>query len=290
MVALLLYLRDISAAYQLLDDWYGELVQGILDASKTLPMLKMLPAIDASGGIHVTKEIHSFEVEFQNVSFAYPTATEVMVLENVSFSIPAKTVCAIVGKTGSGKTTLVRLLLPLYELKHCGSRGVDPIREEHVSKITVGNVNVAEMNIKSFHDARGYVSQETRMLRGTILSNITYGLDTNLVSIEAVKLACKKANADEFIEKLEEGYETKVGEGGLRLSGGQKQRIALARVFLRQPKLIVLDEATSALDTISEGLVQESIDRLLASRKRMQSHSNRTPLVYSGERRSHCCP
>ena len=264
LVAFQLYLQKLATSVEGISQRLLRLSNCLSSTEKLVPLLQLLPAIDHSSGYVVSKEKHNFCVEFQNVTFAYLTSPDVQVLQNIDLSIPANTVCALVGKSGSGKTTLVSLLLRLYNLKPVEATDVRSIHTNNDSKIAVGHMNVAEMNLRSFHDCVGYVSQETSLFRGTVLANISYGLDPKLVTPEALEVACKMANAFEFIQKLEKGYETRVGTGGSSLSGGQKQRIALARVFLRKPKLVVLDEATSALDAISEEKVQDSIDKLLA--------------------------
>eukprot|EP01126_Amoeba_proteus_P067527 TRINITY_DN9992_c0_g2_i1.p1 TRINITY_DN9992_c0_g2~~TRINITY_DN9992_c0_g2_i1.p1 ORF type:complete len:291 (-),score=87.53 TRINITY_DN9992_c0_g2_i1:175-954(-) len=171
------------------------------------------------------------------------------VLQGVNLDIPAGSVCALVGKSGSGKTTLISLILRLYDTKG--------------GCILIDGEDIRNINPLSYRQHIGIVSQDTELFNGTVEANIAYGV--NSYTKEDLINAAKEANAHEFIMGFEEGYQTRVGERGTRLSGGQKQRVALARVFLRKPKLMLLDEATSALDAESESLVQEAIDRLITN-------------------------
>merc|ERR1711871_1510265 len=158
-------------------------------------------------------------------------------------------VVALVGRSGGGKSTLAHLLMRFY----------DPRK----GAIFLNGIDYKKYNLSTLHKSIGIVAQDTSLFNRTIEENIAYGLDE--YTPDEVCEAGRLANAHDFIMELDEGYQTKIGERGVRLSGGQKQRIALARVFLRKPKLLILDEATSALDTESEALVQESIDRLIST-------------------------
>merc|ERR1711871_1525198 len=157
-------------------------------------------------------------------------------------------VVALVGRSGGGKSTLAHLLMRFY----------DPRK----GAIFLNGIDYKKYNLSTLHKSIGIVAQDTSLFNRTIEENIAYGLDE--YTPDEVCEAGRLANAHDFIMELDEGYQTKVGERGVRLSGGQRQRLALARVFLRKPKLLILDEATSALDAESESLVQDSIDRLIA--------------------------
>lgn len=184
---------------------------------------------------------------FSNVDFAYNNKT---VLKNVNIEIPAGTSCALVGASGAGKSTFARLAMRLY----------DPVS----GSIKIDGVNLRDISSKDFMENLGSVPQYPVLFNDTVYNNILLA-KPDAAKEEIVK-AAKMAYAHEFIEGLDEGYDTVVGERGDRLSGGQKQRIALARVFLKNPPLIVLDEATSALDVNSEAFIQKAVDSLMKDR------------------------
>jgi subfamily B ATP-binding cassette protein MsbA len=188
------------------------------------------------------------EVEFRDVSFSYNAG--VPALRGVSFTVKPGEKVALVGPSGSGKTTLVNLIPRFYEV----SEGT----------ILIDGNDVRGMNLTDLRAQIGIVPQEVVLFAGTIYDNIRYGkLDAREQEIGE---AAKMANAQSFIERLEGGYRTEIGERGVQLSGGQRQRIAIARAILRNPKILLLDEATSALDSESELMVQEALDRLMQGR------------------------
>ncbi|TVP63939.1 MAG: ABC transporter ATP-binding protein [Nodularia sp. (in: Bacteria)] len=188
------------------------------------------------------------EVEFHNVSFAYQDRLPVM--ENLSLRVTAGNTIAIVGSTGSGKSTLVKLLLRLYEVKS--------------GKITVDGIALPDLNLRDLRRCIGLVSQDVFLFHGTVAENIAYGSFEARES-EIIK-AAKVAEADEFIMELPQGYETIVGERGQKLSGGQRQRIAIARAILKNPPILILDEATSAVDNETEAAIQRSLERITVDR------------------------
>jgi subfamily B ATP-binding cassette protein MsbA len=187
-------------------------------------------------------------IEYRGVSFAYEPDTAV--LRDVDLEVRKGQVVAIVGPSGAGKTTLLDLLPRFYE----------PTRGE----ILFDGVPITGYTRRSLRRLMGIVPQDTILLNDTVFANIAYGGDG--FTLDQVRGAARAANAEEFIARLPEGYDTVLGERGTRLSGGQRQRIAIARALLRDPPILILDEATSALDTESERLVQEAIDRLVQHR------------------------
>ncbi|MDS0260845.1 ABC transporter ATP-binding protein/permease [Haloarcula sp. S1CR25-12] len=187
-------------------------------------------------------------VEYDGVSFGY--GEDDPVLDDVSFEVAGGDTVALVGPTGAGKSTVMKLLLRMY----------DP----DSGTVRIDDQDLREVQIPSVRRAIGYVSQETFLFYGTVRDNIAYGsFDATDAEIRA---AAEAAEADQFIRNLPEGYETMVGERGVKLSGGQRQRIAIARAMLKEPDILVLDEATSDVDTETEMLIQRSLDELTADR------------------------
>lgn len=188
------------------------------------------------------------KVEFENVSFRYPTGDEVLREINI-VAEPGK-VIALVGPSGAGKSTIAKLIPRFYDV----TKG----------KVLLDGVDIRDLKIEELRRFLGIVPQETILFHGTVRENIAYGkLDA---SQEEIENAARDANAHEFIMKLENGYDTVVGEKGVKLSGGQRQRISIARAILKDPKILILDEATSNLDTESEKLVQSALERLMKGR------------------------
>ncbi|GKV65087.1 MULTISPECIES: ABC transporter ATP-binding protein [unclassified Sporosarcina] len=195
---------------------------------------KSLPAIDG-------------EIQFDQVSFAYE---EEEVLRNISLTIRPGETAALVGMSGGGKSTIISLIPRFYDVTS--------------GAIRIDGKDIRDVTVKSVRDQIGMVLQDSILFSDSVKSNILMGKPE--ATEEEVIEAAKAANAHEFIEALSEGYDTRVGERGVKLSGGQKQRIAIARVFLKNPALLILDEATSALDLESEALIQDSLDRLAHER------------------------
>ncbi|MFC7098547.1 ABC transporter ATP-binding protein [Halobaculum marinum] len=188
-------------------------------------------------------------VEYDHVDFAYEDGGET-VLRDVDFAVDPGETVALVGPTGAGKSTLLKLLLRLYDVTG--------------GAVRVDGHDVREVSLRSLRSAVGYVSQDTYLFDGTVAENIRYGrFDADRDEVVA---AAKAAEAHEFIENLPDGYDTRIGERGVKLSGGQRQRLSIARVVLQDPDVLVLDEATSAVDTETEMLIQRSLDRLAEDR------------------------
>lgn len=190
----------------------------------------------------------SGKVEFDQVSFGYQA--DKIVLRDINLTVAPGEVVALVGPSGAGKTTMINLVARFYD----PSSGA----------IRIDGVNLRELKLDVLRKQMGIVPQETILFRGTVADNIGYGRLG--ATQEEIEVAARAANAHEFIEKMPDGYQTRVGARGATLSGGQRQRIAIARALLRDPKILILDEATSALDTQSEVLVQDALKRLMKGR------------------------
>jgi ATP-binding cassette, subfamily B, bacterial MsbA len=201
---------------------------------------------------HGTRRVETLqrEVVFEDVTFAYDALSEA-VLTDISFTAAKGDVVALVGHSGAGKSTLVDLIPRFYE----------PTR----GRICFDGVDARSIELPSLRALTGIVSQDTVLFNDSVRNNIAYGAEGRYTDAQ-IEAAARAANADGFIRELPSGYETMLGERGMRLSGGQRQRLAIARALLVDPPILILDEATSALDTESERLVQEAIDRLLAGR------------------------
>ena len=215
----------------------------IIDEEKELSVINTIRKAS-----DVEKQIGNAKyIEFRNVCFSYNKEQATPVINNLSFAVEKGKSIALVGESGGGKSTILKLLLGLY-----------PIDQ---GEIIVGNCSTANTKIRDIREKVAYVSQNPYLFTGTIGENISYGKE-NTNKEEIIK-AAKRANAHDFIIKLEKGYDTVIGERGLGLSGGQKQRIAIARAIIKDSPILLMDEATSALDTESEGLIQESLKEMM---------------------------
>jgi ATP-binding cassette subfamily B protein len=201
-----------------------------------------------SGNIALPLSSVAGEIKLDEVTFAYPGRGAV--LSNFSLHIRAGKTTAIVGSTGSGKSTLVKLLLRLYEI----DRG----------RITLDGVDIRDLRLQDLRGAIGLVSQDVFLFHGSVRENIAYG--NPHVSLEEVIEAAKIAEAHDFIVQLPQGYDTIVGERGQKLSGGQRQRLAIARAILKNPPILILDEATSAVDNETEAAIQKSLEKITQNR------------------------
>lgn len=226
----------------------GEIAKAIVGAGRIYEILD-LPVERADKPDALPLRNVRGQITFDGVRFAY-APDESPVLEDFNARVEAGEIVALVGPSGAGKTTVVNLVPRFYEPQ--GGR------------IVIDGVDVSQAKLSDLRSAIGIVPQEAQLFRGSITDNIRYGrLDA---TDEEVRAAAREANAEEFILGFPEGYETEVGERGLRLSGGQRQRIAIARAILRDPRILILDEATSALDSHSEAMIEQALDRLLPGR------------------------
>ncbi|KAL5724959.1 ABC-type xenobiotic transporter [Ranunculus cassubicifolius] len=228
----------------------GAFSKGKAAGYKLMEIIKQKPSIvqDLAGG-KCLMEL-SGNIEFKDVSFSYPSRPDVTILRDFSIIFPAGKTFAVVGGSGSGKSTVVSLIERFY----------DP----NQGQILLDNVDIKTLQLKWLRNQTGLVNQEPALFATTILENILYGKPD--ATIDEVEAATTASNAHSFITLLPNGYNTQVGEQGVQLSGGQKQRIAIARAMLKNPKVLLLDEATSALDAGSESIVQEALDRLMVGR------------------------
>lgn len=205
--------------------------------------------IDSTSSLGIQPASIIGAIEFQGVSFAFPTRRKIQVLRNFSFKIEAGKTVALVGKSGSGKSTVIQLLERFY----------DPLR----GRVTLDGVDLRDINVEWLRQEIGLVQQEPKLFAASVRDNIAAGALNKNLTQEQIETAAKMANAHEFILSFPNGYDTPVGDAGAQLSGGQKQRIAIARALVKQPKVLLLDEATSALDSESEATVQQALDHLM---------------------------
>ena len=224
---------------------YNSLSTNIPSIGRIFEILDVVPEIADAPDCIKFEEFKS-DITFENVDFSYKDSDE-KVLKNINLVAKKGETVALVGNSGGGKSTLVNLIPRFFDVTG--------------GKITIDGVDVKNYKIKSLRKKIGIVPQETFLFGGTILENIRYANQN--ASVEEVIEAAKMANAHEFIEKLEQGYETEIGERGIKLSGGQQQRISIARAILENPQILILDEATSALDNESEQLVQDALEKLM---------------------------
>jgi len=247
LTTIVIYLAVLTRPFIALSNLYGQFQIALGAAERIFDLLDQpITLADAPGASPLPPVQGS--LSFEHVDFRYNEETQV--LHDVSFEAQRGQVIALVGPSGAGKTTIANLIPRFFDVQS--------------GRITVDGYDIRDVQIKSLREQIGIVLQEPVLFGTTIRENIAYGrLDATQEEIEKVS---RSANAHEFIEKLPEGYNTLVGERGVKLSGGQRQRIAIARALLRNPRILILDEATSSLDNESESLVQEALDRLMHDR------------------------
>lgn len=247
-VTFLLYIGVFTEPVKTFAEFTEQFQKGYTGFERFREIMEIEPDIaDAKDAIDMPKV--QGNIEFKDVSFAYNSNVS-KVLNHISLDIKAGSYTALVGSSGAGKTTLCSLIPRFYEVGS-GSISID------------GN-DIKKFTLKSLRDNIGIVQQDVYLFSGTVYENISYGKPG--ASREEIIEAAKNANAHEFIMSLPNGYDTDIGQRGVKLSGGQKQRISIARVFLKNPPILIFDEATSALDNESEFVVQESLERLAKGR------------------------
>ncbi|MEK5272123.1 ABC transporter ATP-binding protein [Aeribacillus sp. FSL K6-8394] len=245
LVAIIIYMVQIIVPFSQMAGFFTAF-QKAMGATERIQQLLNTETEHNNGNTRI--DVHK-PIVFQNISFAYEKGKTI--LQNVHFEVKPGQTVAIVGPSGAGKTTIFSLIERFYQPTN--------------GAIKLGNTDIREFPLFEWRQQIGYVSQESPIMSGTIRENICYGLNRT-VSEEEVRKAAQLANADEFIEEMQDGYDTEVGERGIKLSGGQRQRIAIARALLRNPKILLLDEATSNLDSNSEQKVQNALLHLMKNR------------------------
>ncbi len=248
LLTFLMYIAVLYEPIQRLGNFIRLYQQGITGFNRFMDVLEVLPEIQDVKDAQDLTEVRG-EVEFQGVSFKYKEEHD-HVLNNLSIKIHAGEYVALVGASGVGKTSLCSLIPRFYET----SKG----------KILVDGKDIKKLTLKSLRKNIGIVQQDIYLFAGTVLENISYGKPD--ATEEEIIAAAKQANAHDFIMRLSNGYSTDVGQRGVKLSGGQKQRLSIARVFLKDPPILIFDEATSSLDNESEQAVQNSLERLMKNR------------------------
>ncbi|MBT2680656.1 ABC transporter ATP-binding protein [Bacillus sp. ISL-35] len=248
LIAFLLYLFQIIMPITSFAMFFTQLQKAKGATERIIEILDQPLEENAEG---VEMDISNKPITVEQVSFAY--SEEESVIERVSLEAQPGQMVAFVGPSGGGKTTMFGLIERFYE----------PTRGE----IRIGDTNIQQLSLNSWRSQIGYVSQESAMMAGTIRENLYYGLENGeKISDERLWEVAKMAYADQFIADFPKGLDTEVGERGIKLSGGQRQRIAIARAFLRDPKILMMDEATASLDSQSEGIVQQALTRLMEGR------------------------
>lgn len=240
MVAVMRPLRELTSVHL-------ELQKGSVACESLFGLLNS-PIEEDNGTIELQRT--NGEIEFHQVTYTYPSRTTPS-LNNISFKIKPGETVALVGRSGAGKSTIASLIPRFYDVQK--------------GDILLDGINIKDYTLRSLRNQIGFVSQKVHLFNGTIADNIVYGAKNKYSKQEIINAAIQ-ANAIEFIEKLEQGFDTEIGDNGVLLSGGQRQRIAIARVLLRNSPILIFDEATSALDNESEKLVQQAIENLKKNR------------------------
>ena len=245
LVAFMLSINLFISPIQTLIGFFEQLQDGITGFKRFDDIMITPVEEDAPDAVDI--ENFNGEISFENVTFGYDERT---VIDNISFTVPKGKTYAFVGASGGGKTTLCHLIPKFYNFES--------------GDITIDGVSIKNITNRSLRQNIGIVQQDVFLFTGTFRDNILYGNPE--ASEEAVIEAAKKANIHDYIMSLEKGYDTEIGERGVKLSGGQKQRLSIARVFLKNPSILILDEATSALDNTTETLIQQALAELCVGR------------------------
>lgn len=245
LVAFIMYLFQIIMPMAQLASFFTQFQKATGATERIISILDSVEEEDAKQPVQNMSQ----SISVDHLNYSYNNGEQV--LRDINFNVEAGKVTAIVGPSGSGKTTLFSLFERFYKPQD--------------GSISIGGTSINDFTLLSWRSQIGYVSQESPIVSGTIRDNICYGIDRDITDEELNQVA-KMAYADQFISELPNGYDTEVGERGMKLSGGQRQRIAIARAFLRNPKILMLDEATSSLDSKSEKVVQQALNHLMKGR------------------------
>lgn len=248
LVTVLLYISNFTDPVKKLITFTEQFQNGYSGYSRFLEIMAVAPDIQDAPE---AKEVNDVKgaIDFENVSFAYE-GTQEKVLSHVNLKVKAGEYVALVGSSGAGKTTLCSLIPRFYDVTE--------------GSVLLDGEDIRNLKLQSLRNQIGIVQQDVYLFAGTVMENIRYGKPD--ATDEEVIRAAKAANAHEFITELEQGYDTDIGQRGVKLSGGQKQRLSIARVFLKNPPILIFDEATSALDNESEKIVQQSLENLAKDR------------------------
>ena len=250
LTAFLFYAVIVAGSVGAISEVYGDLQRAAGATERLLELLYADNLIAAPlAPVPLAEQVQG-TIALDNVSFSYPSRPDSLALNNVSFSLPAGSSMALVGSSGAGKSTLVDLILRFYDVQK--------------GAVLFDGVDIRELDPGELRQHIAIVPQQPVLFSGTVIENIRYAKPD--ACDEQVFAAAKAAYADEFINRLPQGYHSAIGEAGIRLSGGQRQRIAIARAILKNPKLLLLDEATSALDADSEHKVQQALEHLMRDR------------------------
>lgn len=248
LVTFLLYINTFTDPVKKLINFTEQFQNGYSGYERFMEIIEIAPEIEEKENAVELGEVKG-DISFEDVSFQYDESTE-KVLNHIDLEVEAGSYMALVGSSGAGKSTLCSLIPRFYDVTG--------------GSIKVDGIDIRDIKLKSLRDHIGIVQQDVYLFVGTVMDNIRYGKPN--ATREEIIQAAKNANAHEFIMSLPDGYDTDIGQRGVKLSGGQKQRLSIARVFLKNPPILIFDEATSALDNESEKVVQESLEKLAKNR------------------------
>lgn len=250
LFSFIMYTGILGGAIASFGTLYTQIAGAVGATERILDILQTTPEVTLKNSRNEEFTSVTGHIEYDHVQFSYPSRPDVQVLKDINISIKAGQKIALVGQSGSGKSTIAQLLMKFYNVQQ--------------GEIRVDGINITDYEVSAFRKNISIVPQDVILFGGTIRENISYGKPH--ATDEDIMLAARQSNSWEFISSFPDGLDTIVGERGIKLSGGQRQRIAIARAILKDPKILILDEATSSLDAESEKLVQEALDKLMKGR------------------------